>query len=118
MSVAEKLKAVPDVLIDTGVFKYIQIRVTGDGVKKIVIRGSADAEYHADVYGSSSPQIESLGFQTEPIGGGRIDHNPVEKTIHVYGYSMGYGRADHTITVQKLKAAYPECRISWSNEGY
>ncbi|WP_411017647.1 hypothetical protein, partial [Salmonella sp. s51090] len=53
------------------------------------------------------------------VGGGRIQHSPQEKSISVYGYSMGYGQADHSITVEKLKAKYRDyTSITFSNEGY
>lgn len=119
MSVEAKLAAVPDVDIDVGKFKYIQIRVsTPSGSEKIIIRGDSSAEYHADIYDPVSKGIEALGLDTEPIGGGRIFHNVAAKTIEVYGYSMGFGPADHSITVEKLKKVYPDYTISFSNEGY
>jgi len=103
MSVSAKLDAIPDVDIDeAGTYKYIQICVksTQDpSVQKIVIRGKLGCEYHADVYDECHKQIETLGFTTEAIGGGRIRHTPADKTIFIYGYSIGFGRADHTITV-------------------
>ena len=52
-------------------------------------------------------------------GGGRINHNAAEKKILVYGYSMGYGKADHTKAVELLKKKYPNYNsITFSNEGY
>lgn len=54
-------------------------------------------------------------------GGGRIEHEPENKKIFVYGYSQGFGLAKHSISVELLKRkfnAYPEDNITWSNEGY
>ncbi len=48
----------------------------------------------------------------------RIIHKPAEKYIKVYGYSMGFGKADHARTVEKIKVKYPDYRIEWSDEGY
>ena len=48
----------------------------------------------------------------------RIIHKPSEKYIKVYGYSMGFGKADHARTVEKIKAKYPDYRVEWSDEGY
>ena len=51
-------------------------------------------------------------------GGGRIKHDPVSKVLHVYGHSYGFGRADHTKTVEVLQTVYTDYNITWSNEGY
>lgn len=42
----------------------------------------------ADIYEEVSTSLEGLGLDTECIGGGRIEHNPNEKKIKVYGYSQ------------------------------
>lgn len=63
------------------------------------------------------PGIEGLGGAAEVKGGGRIRHEA--GNLHVYGYSVGFGRADHTITVGVLKDFYPDySEITFSNEGY
>ena len=36
----------------------------------------------------------------------------------VYGYSMGFGKANHQKTVEILKRRYPDYTIDWSDEGY
>ena len=38
--------------------------------------------------------------------------------VQVYGYSMGFGRANHARAVEILQAQYPEYRIEWRDEGY
>lgn len=52
------------------------------------------------------------------MGGGRIKHDEIGKDILVYGYSYGYGRADHQIAVDILKQKYPDYNIHFSNDGY
>lgn len=119
MSETEKLNAIPDVVIDEETFKYVLIKAESlSGVGKVIVRGTAEAEYHADVYEHFSPGIEALGFDTRPLGGGRITHNSKEKTLKVYGYSVAYGRADHSITEKILRSKYPDYQIVTSNEGY
>ncbi|XP_073242925.1 14 kDa phosphohistidine phosphatase-like [Porites lutea] len=118
-----KLESVADVEIDaTGRFKYILIKViddSGGGVYKYVVRGFDWADYHADIYDRVEKDIKRMGLKSDCVGGGRIQHNKSEKKILVYGYSMGFGRADHSITVDKLKKAYPDyTSITFSNEGY
>ncbi|XP_058472796.1 14 kDa phosphohistidine phosphatase [Solea solea] len=107
----------------TGVFKYVLIRVhsreEGDDEEVDIVRGYSWAEYHADIYEKVSEELEKDGvLDCECVGGGRIRHDAQDKKIHVYGYSMGYGRANHAVTTEKLKAKYPGYEVTWSNEGY
>lgn len=119
MSEAQKLESIPDVIIDNGTFKYVLIALESEsGIGKSIVRGSSEAEYHADVYERYSPSIEALGFDTRPLGGGRIAHNPEQKTLKVYGYSVAYGKADHTVTEKILRIKYPDYHITTSDEGY
>lgn len=63
--------------------------------------------------------MEGLGARVQCKGGGRIKHEPERGAVFVYGYSMGYGRADHTIAVSVLKDAFPTYTdITYSNDGY
>ncbi|KAG7279270.1 hypothetical protein CRUP_033206 [Coryphaenoides rupestris] len=115
---------VPQAEIDpTGVFKYVLIRVhskeDGDDSEIDIVRGYSWAEYHADIYDKISGQLEKGGvLDCECVGGGRIKHNPAAKKIHIYGYSMGFGRANHSVSMEKLKIRYPEYEVTWDNEGY
>lgn len=79
----------------------------------------SSAEYHGDIYDTVTPGIESKKLDCECVGGGRIRHEPDKKSILVYGYSQGYGKADHSITVELLKKKYPDyASITFSNDGY
>ncbi|XP_062334928.1 14 kDa phosphohistidine phosphatase [Osmerus eperlanus] len=115
---------IPQAEIDpTGVFKYVLIRVhskeEGDDSSVDIVRGFAWAEYHADIYDKVSAELEKLGpLDCECVGGGRIKHDTQAKKIHVYGYSMGFGRANHSVSTEKLKVRYPEYEVTWDNEGY
>ncbi|XP_053138300.1 14 kDa phosphohistidine phosphatase [Hemicordylus capensis] len=115
------LGRVPDVDIDPdGVFKYVLIHVTpqGSGKGKDVVRGYAWAEYHADIYDKTAEELEKQGFHCECLGGGRISHQSRAKKIHVYGYSVGFGRAKHSVSTEKLKAKYPDYEVTWADDGY
>ncbi|MEQ2230624.1 hypothetical protein ILYODFUR_031355, partial [Ilyodon furcidens] len=62
-----------------------------------------------DIYDKVSAELEEGSLlDCECIGGGRIKHDPDAKKIHVYGYSIGYGRANHAVTTEKLKEHYPD----------
>ncbi|XP_061589462.1 14 kDa phosphohistidine phosphatase [Cololabis saira] len=107
----------------SGVFKYVLIRVhsreEGDDSEMDIVRGYGWAEYHADIYDKVSEELEKGGhLDCECIGGGRIKHDPQAKKIHVYGYSMGFGRANHAVSTEKLKPGYPDYEVTWDNEGY
>ncbi|XP_064096129.1 14 kDa phosphohistidine phosphatase-like isoform X2 [Macrobrachium nipponense] len=109
--------------IDVGRFKYILINVHhspegGPEVSKHIVRGYSSAGFHSDVYDKVVPAIEKLGLDCECLGGGRILHDEEKKTIEVFGYSQGYGRADHSISVEILKKKYPDYKITFSNDGY
>ena len=107
------LKAVPDVDIDEGVFKYVYIRYVqcllssviftlpfyltllpprvycdsetdeDERDEKDIVRGYQFAEYHADVYDKTESEVTSTGLDCECLGGGRIEHKPGEKYIKV-----------------------------------
>uniref|UniRef100_G3MML5 Sex-regulated protein janus-B n=1 Tax=Amblyomma maculatum TaxID=34609 RepID=G3MML5_AMBMU len=116
-------ETIPDVKLDNGRFKYVLIKVhdKNDASRsKLIVRGSASAAYHADIYEKEMSKIESInGLETECLGGGRIIHNPDCAEIKVFGYSQGYGQADHSKAVEILKRNFPEYKsITWSNEGY
>ncbi|CAH1786169.1 unnamed protein product [Owenia fusiformis] len=121
----ERFSSVPDVDIEEceGRYKYILIKVydanvTDADVYKYIVRGFRAAGFHADIYDNVLPVVEKNGLECECVGGGRIDHSPKNKTLKAYGYSQGFGRADHSITSDLLKKKYPDYSITWSNEGY
>ncbi|XP_052789719.1 14 kDa phosphohistidine phosphatase-like isoform X2 [Mya arenaria] len=118
-----KLKAVADVDIDKhGKFKYILIKVHDPEKErefKHIVRGYSRASFHADIYDEIAPSIEERGLDCECIGGGRISHEPNKKKIEIFGYSQGYGQANHSITARILSKKYREYdNITWNNEGY
>ncbi|XP_023234020.1 14 kDa phosphohistidine phosphatase-like, partial [Centruroides sculpturatus] len=74
--------------------------------------------FEGDILDDVEPKITTLGLKCECVGGGRIRHKSEEKKIDVYGYSQGYGKADHNITCEILKRKYPDYKITITNEGY
>ncbi|KAJ8866549.1 hypothetical protein PR048_032408 [Dryococelus australis] len=115
----KKLETVADVDIDPeGTFKYVLIKVHDSEESKLIVRGWKWAEYHADIYDRTSSQLQKLGLDTEVLGGGRIQHNPSSKQLKVYGYSVGFGKADHEQSCSILKKHFPSYSITSSDEGY
>ena len=102
-----------------GTFKYVLIRLYHENdSSELLVRGFKWGAYHDDIYQETLQEAQKRGMDTECLGGGRIKHEPEKKEIFVYGYSMGYGRADHTKTVEILKKKYADYKITYSNEGY
>ncbi|XP_066993413.2 14 kDa phosphohistidine phosphatase [Anabrus simplex] len=121
----EKLNSIPAIEIDPeGTFKYILIKVYGPDTPKgsepykMIVRGFKWAAYHGNIYDATKAKLEQLGLDSECVGGGRIQHDPVNKSIKVYGHSTGFGKADHEVTVGILKNVYQGYNITWSDEGY
>ncbi|XP_017886158.1 sex-regulated protein janus-A-like [Ceratina calcarata] len=121
-TMSESLNEVPDVDIDGhGKFKYILINVKDEAnnVNKSIVRGYARAQWHGDIFDEVNNKLKSIsGLTTNCLGGGRIEHDPDEKTIKVYGYSQGFGKADHEVSVALLKKKYPDYTITCSDDGY
>ncbi|XP_003225497.1 14 kDa phosphohistidine phosphatase [Anolis carolinensis] len=116
---AADLSAVPEVEIDAeGTFKYILLRVQRGGSEehRDIVRGTAAAEFHNHIFEKVSPEMEKLGFVCKCLGGGKIEHNSKDKKIRVFGLSTGYGKADHSVTVEILKRTYKDYQISWSDD--
>ncbi|KAH7421552.1 hypothetical protein KP509_13G063500 [Ceratopteris richardii] len=110
---------VPYVDIDEGVFKYVLIQVNDDmGNKKLIVRGDKSMAYHSDIFKHTRQVLMTLGLQAEVLGGGRISHDVAERSIHVYGFSQAYGRANHAVTATLLRQWFPFHAVSFSWDGY
>ncbi|XP_053106938.1 14 kDa phosphohistidine phosphatase-like [Hemicordylus capensis] len=115
---AKPLSLVPEAEIDPdGTFKYILLRVQGSGDEyRDIVRGTSAAEFHNHIFEKVNPEIEKLGFVCKCLGGGKIEHNSKDKKMRVFGLSTGYGKADHSVTVEILKRRYKDYEISWSDD--
>ncbi|CAG9132433.1 unnamed protein product [Plutella xylostella] len=119
---SKALADVPKVDIDpTGVFKYILINVydkekNGQEPTITIVRGYQRCNYHSDIFDEVQAKLDPL--DCECLGGGRMSHDPENKKLHIYGYSQGYGKADHEITAKIVKDAFPAYTITISDEGY
>ncbi|XP_009891214.1 PREDICTED: 14 kDa phosphohistidine phosphatase [Charadrius vociferus] len=68
------------------------------------------------IFEKVNPEMEKLGYECKCLGGGKIDHNSKDKKIRVFGLSTGYGKADHSVTVEILKKVYTDYEITWSDD--
>ncbi|XP_010607264.1 14 kDa phosphohistidine phosphatase [Fukomys damarensis] len=87
------------------------------GQPGLVLRAAA-VSTPADIYDKVSSELRKKGYDCECLGGGRISHQNQDRKIHVYGYSMGYGRAQHSVSTEKIKAKYPDYEVTWADDGY
>ncbi|KAL7534924.1 hypothetical protein ACHAXR_006159 [Thalassiosira sp. AJA248-18] len=94
----------PKVVISQGLNKYVVVRaVLQEDCDNILwfVRSASPEEcggpYHANVAQPLLLQLESLGYTTTVMGGGRIDFVENEKVshAHVFGFSYGFGKFDH-----------------------
>nr|XP_033817877.1 14 kDa phosphohistidine phosphatase-like [Geotrypetes seraphini] len=117
MAGAEVLGGVAEVQIDpVGVFKYILVRLELGEDRREVVRGTGSAEYHNHIFEKLNPEMEKLGITCKCLGGGKIEHNSKDKKIRVFGESTGYGKADHSVTAEKLKKVYTDYDVTWSDD--
>lgn len=108
-----------DVNIDTGRFKYILARISDSTHSKIVVRGRRNRSYHMNVFEDLQEEAHAIGVEAICLGGGRIEHDPSQKEIYIYGYSSGYGTAVHDITAVLCKRAFPfYTKITVAYSGY
>ncbi|XP_017585057.1 PREDICTED: 14 kDa phosphohistidine phosphatase [Corvus brachyrhynchos] len=68
------------------------------------------------IFEKVNPEMEKLGYECKCLGGGKIEHNSKDKKIRVFGLSTGYGKADHSVTVEILKKEYTDYEITWSDD--
>ncbi|KAM4702752.1 14 kDa phosphohistidine phosphatase-like [Rhinophrynus dorsalis] len=64
------------------------------------------------IFEKVNPEIQKLGLECKFLGGGKIEHR--EKKL--FGESSGYGNADHSVTVEKLKKLYSDYDVTWSDD--
>lgn len=115
------MEKLTEVQIDKeGKFKYILVRVWKEGKvedARTIVYGTKEAEFHPDILAKVEPVLTSLGLQHSVQGGGKILHSPTEKLIKVFSKSTGFGRADHSVTVEILRRYFQDYTdISWTDE--
>ena len=70
-------------------------------------------KYHRHVAKALVKQLESLGYQVEVTGGGRIRYDAETQSAVVYGYSHRYGKGDH-VRAAKLIHDNTEIRATYN----
>ena len=114
---------IPSVSIDEGANKYVLIRAKKQGSREDqhFVVSSRGAHYHRD---AAEPMIDVLqhsGYRSiEVLGGGRIRLVSSERKMEIFGFSYGFGGADHNISARVVQAdlRFKDFEITTSNEGY
>jgi len=115
------IQKAPSVEIAEGVHKYVLIRASMDGEEQYVVTSRRGASYHRNAAEPMIAKLEAAGYyDIDVTGGGRIDCNETAKTIHIYGFSYGFGRANHAVAQQTVQSdpRYADYDVTISNDGY
>lgn len=69
-----------------------------------------------------------MGYRCEPLGGGRIIRDDTRKTVHIFGYSVGFGgssggppghgMSDHSEVAALVGKALPGYVVTFDADGY
>jgi len=122
-SASDNFVRVPNVSIDEGAHKYVLIsaRLPGGSTRENFVVSRRGAEYHRNAAEPFVEILERNNYSDIRIsGGGRIALNTLNKTCSIYGYSYGFGLADHALSkaVVEKDDRYKSYDVTWSNEGY
>ena len=110
---------IPTVSIDEGALKYVFITATSPSPLKMprsFIYSRKNAQHHVNVATYLIPKLRHNGYtDIQIVGGGRIDRDDQQKKIHIFGYSYGFGQADHAAakTVVDQSVSYQEYIVTW-----
>jgi len=126
------VQRIPNVTIAEGAHKYVLVTAVIPGSdnrngnattaeRQHFVVSKRNAAYHRNAAEPLIASLERSGYKSISIlGGGRIDLNDDKKTISIYGYSYGFGLADHALSKSIIEKdpQWAEYTIIWSNEGY
>ena len=111
----------PSVQIADGAHKYVQIRASLNGEEQIFVTSKRGASYHRIAAEPLITKLEEAGYHDiEVAGGGRIFLDEDAKRISIFGFSYGFGKANHAISQQVVKQdpRFKDFDVTISDEGY
>lgn len=114
---------VPDaVTLAPGAHKYVLLQASSDDTgTQYFVTSRQNAAYHRNAAEPMIAQLEEAGFyDIEVTGGGRIRLNEEEQRISIFGFSYGFGPADHAISRRIVleDPRYRDFDVQTSNDGY
>lgn len=125
----ESWRNLPCVSIDEGAHKYVLIEAetpsnpnsnSADERRTFVV-SKRGASYHRNAAEPMIAILEKHRFRNIRVtGGGRILFEEDEKRISIFGYSYGFGKADHAVSKRVIESdeRYEGFEVSWSDAGY
>jgi phosphohistidine phosphatase len=112
----------PSVEICEGTHKYVQITASYDGrEEQVFVVSRRNAAYHRNAAEPFIAKLEKHGYHDiEVAGGGRVSLDEARKKISIYGFSYGFGKANHALSVEVVQAdpRYQDYDVTWSDDGY
>ena len=115
---------IPRVEIAPGAHKYVLISAhapTDPPEKRWFVVSKHGAQYHANAAEPFVDRLEGAGYRDIRVtGGGRINYQPDQRIINIFGYSYGFGLADHQLSKKVVEedGRFVGYAVDWSNEGY
>jgi len=116
---------IPSVSIDNGAYKYVLITAlppnNSHNKPEVFVHSKRGAQYHRNVAEPLIPILKQSGYTDIRIkGGGRILRCDDDNIIKIFGYSYGFGQADHALAkdVVERSGKFVGYTVSWSNDGY
>ena len=122
-SKSKDYQRVPSVCLARGAHKYVLIaaREPGGGELRHFVTSREGARYHRHAANPTVNALESSGYEDiEILGGGRVNLDKDAKKIAIFGFSYGFGQADHELSKKVVEddSRYKDYEITVSNEGY
>uniref|UniRef100_A0A7R9Z4U9 14 kDa phosphohistidine phosphatase n=1 Tax=Pseudictyota dubia TaxID=2749911 RepID=A0A7R9Z4U9_9STRA len=125
----ELASSVPSVQIAEGAHKYVLVSAVdpvlrsgeSEPLRRDFVVSRHGAAYHRNAAEPLVYLLEERGYADIRVkGGGRILLDSEKKKIHIFGYSYGFGLADHAKSKSIIEAddRYEGFSVTWSNDGY
>jgi len=120
---------IPNVRMDEGTHKYVLISAVEPRIRENnsihvtqhFVTSKCGAAYHRNAVEPFVYDLENHGYTNIRVkGGGRIDLDHNSKRVNIFGYSYGFGQANHEISKQVVISddLFCDYDVTWSNEGY
>lgn len=121
-SSASSGQVLPTVVIDEGAHKYVLLSGTDyQGDEHYIVTSLKGARYHRDAAEPMIAAMEAAGYSDITVaGGGRISCDKDARKISIYGFSYGFGKANHekSRVIVLENPRYKDYEVTFSDDGY
>jgi phosphohistidine phosphatase len=111
----------PSVEICEGAHKYVQITGSLVGMEQVFVVSRNNAAYHRNAAEPFIAKLKRAGYyDIEVTGGGRVAMDEARKKISIFGFSYGFGKANHQLSADIVRKdeRYQYYDVDWSDDGY